>query len=286
MPPRTPIIVSLSTVPFRLARLPDTVANIHAALPTAAIVINIPHVLTRTGEPYGIVEPSLAALPYVVVQRCEDIGPITKVLPTFALTRHLLDAVVLSIDDDINYSAEYLYWLLDAWFENRAARPELVMAGMYTTIYVVSVVEGFAGIVYPRRAITDDMMRDMLASTLMCKSCFTTDDLVISTVLRNHGVLMCSPAGSRSRVHQLIRDSRSGHSDAAALCNVQNNSVAYAACHRDITSSRGTSALECEIAESQYTRFLDSGAPELISKLDAWLATDMRKTPCCSLHSL
>lgn len=268
--PWPPTVVSMSTVPWRLARIPALVETLHRALPRAAIVINIPVVLKRTGASYGEVPAGLAELPYVIVQRCDDVGPITKVLPTFTLTRELPDVVILSLDDDMCYDTAYLHWVLDAWCARSRVCPGTVLSGDYSAEYFrgAVLIQGYAGIIYPRRVITERMLREMLACTLGCEACFTSDDIVISTILQSHGVSLCGAPEQDVHATRLRIASGPG-TEPGALQVQQNHRDAYVVARRAMASA--WPALVELLSVDQYARGLGGCAPEAAQKLAAWL---------------
>ena len=100
------IIVSLSTLPDRIARLEPTLrCLLNQTRPPDEIVLAVPSFSLRQEKAY-VIPPVLAAIPQLQILRCErDWGPATKFIP--AIQRELAAAragtLVLVVDDDRIY---------------------------------------------------------------------------------------------------------------------------------------------------------------------------------------
>jgi hypothetical protein len=105
-PDRCDSIVSLTTIPSRIAAIENSLKSL--MLQTRApreIHLNLPHISKREGAPYAV--PSwLAALKSVKLVACEDLGPATKLLPTL---RDCDSAqLIVAVDDDRIYPPNLL----------------------------------------------------------------------------------------------------------------------------------------------------------------------------------
>lgn len=98
---RSNILVSMTTIPSRLAHLETTLKSLllQSRLP-AEIRINLPHVCRREDRGYEVPE-WLSGLSMISIRRCDDLGPATKFLPT--LQDMPADQPVLVVDDDRIY---------------------------------------------------------------------------------------------------------------------------------------------------------------------------------------
>ena len=100
------IIVSLSTLPDRIARLEPTLrCLLNQTRPPDEIVLAVPLFSLRQKKAY-VIPPVLAAIPQLQILRCDrDWGPATKFIP--AIQRELAAArantLVLVVDDDRIY---------------------------------------------------------------------------------------------------------------------------------------------------------------------------------------
>lgn len=103
---RADLIVSLTTIPSRLPFLGDTLASLmRQTRPPAMIVLNLPYRSRREGVEY-VLPDYLAGLSLVKINRCEDWGPATKLIPTLDLCAPGQRIVV--VDDDRLYPPRFL----------------------------------------------------------------------------------------------------------------------------------------------------------------------------------
>lgn len=100
--------VSLTTIPERLRTkyFRQTIANILSQNPTK-ILLNLPYVYRRTGEPY-VVPDWVLAEPKIQVIRCLDSGPSTKILGSLSKLPDDSNVMVVVIDDDLKYRDFFL----------------------------------------------------------------------------------------------------------------------------------------------------------------------------------
>jgi hypothetical protein len=111
-PRRADVVVSLSTIPSRIALMEPVIKSLlRQTVAPASIVINVPHNSLRENRGYDI--PSfLAKLRTVTIMRCDDVGPATKLLPT--LRREPLDRLIIVVDDDRIYPPRLVEELITA----------------------------------------------------------------------------------------------------------------------------------------------------------------------------
>jgi hypothetical protein len=97
------LVVALSCVPARLARLPLVLRSLlEQSLPADRVVVAYPYHSLRDGMPY----PEPPRLPSGVdLLRCTDHGPLTKLLPVLAEEP---GALIVIADDDIVYPSGLL----------------------------------------------------------------------------------------------------------------------------------------------------------------------------------
>lgn len=97
-PEKSETVVSLTTIPSRID-LVDVVLKglLDQSRPPRRIYLNVPEWSKRENCAY-VVPPHLLALQGVVVRRCEDWGPATKLLPT--LLDEEADQLIMVVDDD------------------------------------------------------------------------------------------------------------------------------------------------------------------------------------------
>ena len=135
----------------------------------------------------------------------EDLGPVTKILPTLMRVK---DGLVISIDDDIGYPFDTISVLIRAGMKY----PKQVSClggftlggkGMETDYFkdtkwehlwpttvskfpYIDIVEGFSGVVYPRKLISKSVVDRILELSKLCR---LSDDLTISYSLAEHGIV-------------------------------------------------------------------------------------------------
>lgn len=91
------IVASLTTIPSRIWHIEPVLNSLLAQTrPFDAIYLNIPH-KTRKNEEYSI--PSFINQQKIIINRCEDYGPITKLLPTLDREQNA-DTFIVTFDDD------------------------------------------------------------------------------------------------------------------------------------------------------------------------------------------
>lgn len=102
-PTRSDAVLSLTSIPSRLPFVERTVKSLlrQSAAPSR-IVLNLPWTSKRESVPYTVPE-AIARLPSVSVERCADLGPATKLLPT--LQREPPRTKIIVVDDDRVYPA-------------------------------------------------------------------------------------------------------------------------------------------------------------------------------------
>lgn len=179
------------------------------------IYFNLPHVFKRSNISFT----NLDKLPYlnhslIYINPCEDLGPVTKLLPTLELETDPRTLIVV-VDDDIYYPVHMLETIYEAAVKNPVS-PIVVHCGSKGTIVnkekefsyrsivtlddnypVCRFFDQFAGVGYRREAFYlhvphprgrslsfDEYMNISLANS----RCFRSDDLVISNFFALAGV--------------------------------------------------------------------------------------------------
>ncbi len=122
---RSDIVISLTTTPSRIGLIEPTLKSLlDQDLAPARIVLNVPYVSRREGVAYEVPQV-LADLASVHIQRCADLGPATKLIPTLAHPDR--DTPILVVDDDRIYQR----WLVRHYADAARAHPDraLTLAG-------------------------------------------------------------------------------------------------------------------------------------------------------------
>lgn len=203
----TRTVFSLSTSPTRIKTIAPTIYSLlEQSHPPDCIYVNCPWVFHRTGESFTAED--LAALErlapgVVVINRCDDVGPISKLLPTLAL-EEAPETLIVILDDDNRYPYELLARMLQASQEF----PDAVHANrVWLFDGGLSIAEGWSGVGI-RRGIVDLLkFQDFVYHAIQHHDCYRSDDLVMSYFFRlcNIPVKRCHRPLS-SEVLQSIND--------------------------------------------------------------------------------
>lgn len=227
------VVVSFTTMPHHVDKLGDTIDSLLAQtmLPDA-IYLNLPwgrnrrtnqsyEILPYLQERYGI---DGSKTPFKIL-RCEDVGPLTKLVPTL-LEESDPQTMVITVDSDKIYHPSTIATLV--WRSFHDPRSAFGTCGWsfywqplpmeVVPVYVpwlmrlkqgraVDVLQACCGNIYRRAHFPDiDLLRNPH------KKCFTTDDLWIAAYLamRSHvqRVLIDTPGQTHSERCMLVRRSR------------------------------------------------------------------------------
>lgn len=170
---RPRIVYSMTTIPPRLCLIEPVIKNILERLIICdALYLNLPYISMK-GKPYVISDKFLSSLKEehyrkVIINRCEtDMGPITKILPTFYRETDPTTLIV-SIDDDVILKKDISLPILKNHmkFPNSCLSFSGFCVGKFPFIFQFAVgnetplcvdwVQGVHTITYPRRLIKPD----------------------------------------------------------------------------------------------------------------------------------
>lgn len=195
------VVVSMTTTPLRIKFLGATLRSISLqTLQPDAIYLNVPHYSKRFETQYDI-PAELYAYDNLHIQRSQDYGPATKLLPTI-FAESDPDTLIITIDDEYIYSRLLLEELVAVHIANPGAafayagqnieaddhRPLGVAVlsadvGRYKTKAAgVDILEGFLGAIYRRSFFDPQRLADI------DPLCFSTDDIWISGYLSRQGI--------------------------------------------------------------------------------------------------
>lgn len=188
------IIVSLSTSPKRISKTEGILKRmLEQTLVPDKIVLNLPYVFKRNNTTFVDPLPEfITKNEKIRVNFTEDIGPITKVLPTTKLYTDP-NTIIISIDDDIWYPIDMIEKLV------RIAKkyPHAVVTGSNANVgrKVVDGVtyeelaEGFKGILYRQKHLSDFPIHEI---SNFPRPCFLGDDLILSNYLKGKKIPIIS----------------------------------------------------------------------------------------------
>ena len=209
------VVISLTTSPKRLEKIDDILNNIvNQTRKPNKIILNVPHIFKRDCSKYN--EEILKKLnnkygEILLINRCEDRGPITKLIPTLDLEKDPNTNIIL-IDDDIIYEKDLIEKLVNEYNKN----PEIVIANnIFTPLKYTTIPQAFAGIIF-RRSIFDDSFILFADEVKDYKHCYNSDDLIIGLYFIKKNIRIKSPEKETK-----YSDTNYGH-DSDALKNQDN----------------------------------------------------------------
>jgi hypothetical protein len=169
------IVISLTTSPTRINKLQPIINNMlsQSIIPNQ-IILNIPYIFKRTNEKYNI--PSFLNQSFITINRVEDIGPITKILPTFKL-KLPNNSLIISIDDDIIYGNNMIETIV--YYHKKF--PNYIFSGKsFVENYMIA---GFSAVAYPY-----NIMKNIDIDLNIPNVCKFSDDFVISNYILNNNI--------------------------------------------------------------------------------------------------
>jgi mannosyltransferase OCH1-like enzyme len=193
------VVLSSTTVPSRLPYLNSIINQMYNKQIFRAdnFYINVPYVSKRTGEKYNdrLLDKIDTKGGWVIINRCEDIGPATKLLPT-SEHEDADNTIIITVDDDQIYDPSVIGLLVNYGNLNKncAISTKSMTYDLQKSQCTkeledddlnVTFLEGFGCILYRRRFIKPDWWTLMRTQS---EECFLSDDLTFSTLLRASGV--------------------------------------------------------------------------------------------------
>ena len=275
---RTPtpfVAVSLTTVPPRVRACLTTLSSlVNQSRKPDAIFFNVPHTCARLGGERYVLPPEVTAFCErngVTINRCEDEGPITKLLPT--LRRELPQgALLMTADDDIAYPVRHLQGLLEAHAKHGCA---VGYSGFYLLEYnlvqhtsppgVVDVLEGYAGALYPRAAFDLAGFEAYLAASGAAQApARLADDLLISNYLAGRGVRRMYVAAPDVDRQVMLKAVEPHAKDATALHTDAGNLTRYLTVARTLNARGALHLRNVKERQALYARLQGGTTPKAL----------------------
>jgi glycosyltransferase involved in cell wall biosynthesis len=126
------VIVSLTSIPPRLKNLEYTIKSIlNQTISACKIVLNIPNEYNNFDEPI-ILPDFLMNNKKIVVNRCKDFGPATKILGLYKSSywdNICNDDIIIIIDDDRNYNKHMIEVFTEEYNNNEHTNNVLTISG-------------------------------------------------------------------------------------------------------------------------------------------------------------
>jgi len=237
------LFVSLTTVPWRMKTLAHKLLPLMRSTPDATFVLNLPSHLKRKAMAYPPLTQELKSL-NLRINPCDDLGPITKLLPSIDIVSP--EDFLVILDDDVTYSPEYFHSLLEHVQEGMTH----VIGGVMAKVGGTRLLEACSVMIFPCSVLTPQVKETM---EILAKNsaCFSSDDYVIHTVLDLYGieqkqVKTCGKADHGFSIQ-----------DPDAL-NKQNHDRVYKICSSQIAKS--TVSLQKEIPKVVHQIWIDSSS--------------------------
>lgn len=174
------VIVSLSTSPKRISKIEPVINNmLEQTLVPDVIVLNLPIIFKRNNSKFTLPLPTfIKDNSKILVNFVDDIGPITKVLPTVKLYSDP-ETIIISIDDDIIYPKNRIQELV----ETAVKYPNAVVSS--SEVLKEEFVEGWRGVLYRQKHLVNFPVRDIKDFP---RQCYLGDDLIISNYLKKNNI--------------------------------------------------------------------------------------------------
>lgn len=198
------VYITMTTSPLRLKRILAVLATLDLTY-VDCINIVLPEEYGRNKEKYNTQDIKIVSkFPKVkIIRTKKDYGPITKMLPTLKSIKDS-KSIVISIDDDVGYPMGMINELI---YQKVKIYPKYIVAttegmNLYDNIDLkdrwpsrkiprkpfADLVEGWMGVVYTKKLVNDNELKEMEKITRVSKECLLSDDLVISYVLAKHKI--------------------------------------------------------------------------------------------------
>jgi len=191
------LVISLTTLPSRINNLYKVINSINNnSIKPDNIYINLPVFSEREKTEY-IVPSYLKDIDNVIINKCDDYGPITKLYPTLKEEKDP-ETIIICIDDD----KEYDKYLIENLLKGSEKYPDncicvsgwnyinlgilalpFIQPPVKNIVRKVKILQCYNGVLYKRKFF-DDSFKNFIN----VKLCFTTDDIIISKYLESKNI--------------------------------------------------------------------------------------------------
>jgi hypothetical protein len=200
------VVISLTTSPSRIHKIEPMINSLmNQTIPPKKIYIHLPYIFKRNNTVFGILPKFITNNPLVIIDRCNDIGPATKIIPMKDIEMNG-NTLVLSVDDDIYYSDT----IIERFLYYHVQFPDAIITGTsfiedphhqgfidnQKRAFYAQFLEGYSGVLYQMRFLHGFDINYITGSD---KSCILGDDLLLSNYFIKKGIPIISME-SRSMV--------------------------------------------------------------------------------------
>jgi hypothetical protein len=199
----------MTTTPMRISKIEPVLNSILTqTVPPSKIYIHIPHVFKREENLSYEIPDFISNNDKIIVNRCEDMGPITKILPIVDILEDS-ESLFVSVDDDIIYHSTMIETLLENY---RKRGGDCVITG--TTHFddiesPITQVSGYSGVLYKKK-----FLNDFDKSTIENSDCKYVDDITLSHHVNKQSIPIYATDKEHSYRSKLIFTEQSENSDA------------------------------------------------------------------------
>jgi len=249
------VYISMTSGPLRLKRL-AVVLNLLDLSEISEIHINLPK-FYRNKEEGGTYKKedidfiSMLDSRIRIFRIPEDIGPMTKIIPTLQRIKDP-GAIIISVDDDIGYP----FNLVSSLIHYSVMKPKEIFTGAafapgdypgsdFDKLLLpkrFKIVEGWGGIAYKKSIVSSQMIKEILILNKVSTTCKLSDDFTISYVLADHGVKVNEIPGIREHLEPFSygEDADALHKGSGTSIGKEDedaNMAKYHVCLTDISKS-------------------------------------------------
>jgi len=172
------VVISLTTIPPRLPKLKKSLEALQNQN-VDAIYLNIPYICNKTNTRYDPLPDYLTSMENISIVRCEDYGPLTKLLPTLAKETDPSTIIIICDDDMIYNDKNWADGLVDAVNSKTVASYET------WNDEELHILMGYKGFAFQRQSFGPDYLKYFLNLSQACKF---GDDYAISYYLNKKGI--------------------------------------------------------------------------------------------------
>lgn len=216
------VIVSLTTSPKRIDKIKPLIDIImNQTLVPDKIVLNLPYVFKRDNSKYSIPD-FIKNNPKILINRCEDIGPITKIIPTIKLYMDKPENIIISVDDDTQYNNNFV----ELYVKYSKIHPNSVISSpTQMMVDLQYFIEGFRAVLYKVKFFKNFDFSS-LGKEKQPLVCYLADDLTISNYLAKEKINVFHVYDDASVIKQFdygfLEDALHNGADKTAVSNVDN----------------------------------------------------------------
>lgn len=187
------IVISMTTSPKRITEIYRVIESMEKqTIRPDLYFINLPRVFKRDRSRF-IDIPAFLINDRIILNKCEDLGPATKIVPTCKDKRIKETDIIFSVDDDIHYPPQ----LIELYLKSHIKYPDFVISGTslfpkknpvrYGELFECELLEGFSCVLY-KKAWLSDIPSDIFDKRLVPIYHYLSDDLVLSNYLIMKGI--------------------------------------------------------------------------------------------------